>query len=194
VSNQGAVGITTKQAQEFVSGLLQYLGEDVSREGLIETPYRVVKALKEMTWGYGADPKEILGKIFRTEYDEMVVVKDIPFVSLCEHHLMPFFGTASVAYIPSEGKVVGLSKIPRVVHALAARLQLQERLTQEIADAIDNPNLAPHGVAVVIRAVHSCMRFRGAKSQGEMVTSCLRGAFKDNPATREEFLRLMGMK
>lgn len=129
MSNQGAVEITAKQAQEFVSGLLQYLGEDVSREGLIETPCRVVKAFKEMTWGYGADPQEILGKVFRAEYDEMVVVRDIPFVSLCEHHLMPFFGTASVAYIPSEGKVVGLSKIPRVVRALAARLQLQVKIS-----------------------------------------------------------------
>ncbi len=167
---------------------IEYLGEDPKREGLMDTPARVIKSLKEMTGGYLQDPEQILARSFKVDYDQMVVVKGIDFWSLCEHHMMPFHGTATVAYIP-KGKVVGLSKIPRLVHCFAKRLQVQERLTQEIANAMQK-HLEPLGVAVAIKANHLCMAMRGIKSDSEMVTSCLLGAFRKNAEARSEFLAL----
>lgn len=177
-----------KDIEDTVIRQLQFLGEDPNREGLKETPARAMKALLEMTSGYQQDPKKILSKVFVEPCDEMVVVRDIPFWSLCEHHLLPFHGTATVAYVPS-GKIVGLSKIPRTIQAFARRLQVQERLTQQIAQAM-NEALEPKGVGVLVKASHLCMAIRGIRSEGEMVTSCLLGAMKDDPKAREEFLAL----
>lgn len=174
--------------QNTVVRQLQFLGEDPKREGLMDTPARVIKSLKEMTGGYLQDPAQILQRTFKVEYDQMVVVKGIDFWSLCEHHMLPFHGTATVAYIP-DGKVVGLSKIPRLVHCFAKRLQVQERLTQQIAHAMRD-HLEPIGVAVAIKASHLCMAMRGIKSPGEMVTSCLLGAFRKDAEARSEFLAL----
>lgn len=168
------------------------IGEDPNRGGLVETPARVVKAWQAWTSGYGKDPRDVL-KVFEDgaeNYDEMVVVRDIPFYSHCEHHLAPFFGTACIAYIP-DGYVVGLSKLSRVLDIYARRLQVQERLTNQVADAI-NDHLAPKGVGVVIKARHLCMESRGICQQGHhTVTSALRGAVKDQPETRAEFLSLV---
>lgn len=169
-------------------GLFDYVEENPDREGLQETPRRVVKALIEMTQGYFDDPSKILSKSFESDCDEMVVVKAIPFISLCEHHLLPFFGYVDVAYLPN-GRVLGLSKIPRAVQALAQRLQIQERLTQEIAEAISE-NVKNSGVAVKVRATHSCMKLRGVQSDGEMVTCKLLGNFKE-PVVRAEFFELV---
>lgn len=172
--------------------LLNVIGEDPERGGLVETPARVVKAWQAWTSGYGKDPRDVL-KVFEDgaeNYDEMVVVRDIPFYSHCEHHLAPFFGTACIAYIP-DGYVVGLSKLSRVLDIYARRLQVQERLTNQVADAI-NDHLAPKGVGVVIKARHLCMESRGICQQGHhTVTSALRGAVKDQPETRAEFLSLV---
>lgn len=168
------------------------IGEDPERGGLAETPARVVKAWKMWTSGYDRDPRDVL-KVFQDgaeNYDEMVIVRDIPFYSHCEHHLAPFFGTACIAYIP-DGYVVGLSKLSRVLDIFARRLQVQERLTNQVADAI-NDHLAPKGVGVVIKARHLCMESRGICQQGHhTVTSALRGAIKDQPETRGEFLSLV---
>lgn len=177
-----------QDVQNTVVRQLQYLGEDPLREGLKDTPARVIKSLKEMTGGYLQDPAQILARTFKEPYDQMVVVRDIDFWSLCEHHMLPFHGTVTVAYLPN-GKVVGLSKIPRLVHCFAKRLQVQERLTQEIANAM-NEHLDPLGVGVAIRASHLCMTMRGIKSPSEMVTSCLLGAFRKNAEARSEFLAL----
>ena len=174
--------------QHTVVRQLQFLGEDPLREGLKDTPARVIKSLKEMTDGYQQDPEAILQRTFKVDYDQMVVVKGIDFWSLCEHHMLPFHGTATVAYIP-KGKVVGLSKIPRLVHCFAKRLQVQENLTQQIANAMQK-HLDPTGVAVAIKASHLCMAMRGIKSPGEMVTSCLLGAFRKDAEARAEFLAL----
>lgn len=171
-----------------VTRLLEYIGEDPTREGLVDTPQRVVKALGEMTAGYGLDPSEILSTTFEADYDEMVVVSAIPFHSLCEHHMLPFSGHVTVAYIP-EGRVVGLSKIPRVVQAFGRRLQIQEGMTSQIAEAI-NDNLAPLGVGVIVTAHHSCMSLRGVGSTGQMTTSTMLGAFRDNAEARNELLML----
>jgi GTP cyclohydrolase I len=168
--------------------LLGYLGEDASREGLRDTPARVVRAFEEMTCGYRENPETILATRFKENYDELVVVSEIPFWSLCEHHLMPFSGVAKVGYLPN-GRVVGLSKIPRLVRCFARRLQVQERLTQEIALAMHH-HLKPRGVGVVIRATHLCMVARGVGSRGEMTTSCLLGAVRKSARTRSEFLAL----
>jgi len=177
---------------EAVVRLLQYLGEDPQREGLRDTPARVVKALRELTAGYRLDPVSILGTHFEEESDGLVVVKDIPFDSLCEHHILPFHGTVSIGYVPA-GRVVGLSKLPRVVECFARRLQVQERMTRQIADAImDHPTLKPEGVAVVVRGRHSCMAMRGVQKAGEMVTSEMRGLLWEAEA-RAEFLRLAGL-
>lgn len=169
--------------------LLEMIDEDPGREGLEDTPQRVVRALLEMTEGRHQDPKEILGTVFEEPYDEMVLVQGIRFHSLCEHHMMPFTGTCDVAYIPNEkGRVVGLSKIPRLVHCFAKRLQVQERMTQQIAGAMEE-HLEPRGVGVVVRGYHSCSEARGVRSRNQMVTSDLRGVFREGPV-RAEFLAL----
>lgn len=177
---------------DAVVRLLEFIQEDPNREGLLDTPKRVVKALGEMTAGYHQDPKEILSTTFESDYDEIVSVKGIPFNSMCEHHMLPFQGVAHVAYLPNEGgRVVGLSKIPRLVHCFAKRLQIQEQLTQQIAKAIET-HLEPAGVAVILEAHHSCMSMRGIQSAGQMKTSCMLGAFRDEPEARAEVLSLLG--
>ena len=176
---------------DLVEALLAELGEDPSRPGLKATPARVARALRELTEGYAADPEQIAtGAVFEQDYDEMVVVKDIPFYSLCEHHMLPFFGTCHVGYLP-RGKVIGLSKIPRLVEAFAHRLQLQERMTREIAEAL-NAAVAPRGVGVVMEARHLCMEMRGVqKTGGQLLTSCMLGTFRKDARTRAEFLDLV---
>jgi GTP cyclohydrolase IA len=176
---------------DLIASLLGELGEDPSREGLEATPARVSRALRQLTDGYGVDAAAVVaGAVFEQDYDEMVVVRDIPFFSLCEHHMLPFFGTCHVGYLP-RGKVVGLSKIPRVVEAFAHRLQLQERMTKEIAEAL-NGAVAPRGVGVVVEARHLCMEMRGVqKSGGQLITSCMLGTFRRDARTRAEFLDLV---
>ncbi|PYN85066.1 MAG: GTP cyclohydrolase I FolE [Candidatus Rokuibacteriota bacterium] len=175
----------------LVSKILDELGEDVDREGLERTPERVAKALRYLTSGYGKDAKEILnGAMFVEDYDEMVIVKDIDFSSLCEHHLLPFIGKCHVAYLPGR-KIVGLSKIPRLVEMFSRRLQVQERLTTQIASTI-NEVLQPRGVAVVMEAVHLCMLMRGVEKQNsKAITSAMLGSFRDRPETRAEFMDLI---
>ena len=177
--------------QKAIEQILDYIGEDKRREGLLDTPKRVEKAWKFMTSGYKLDPKEIIQKaLFTSTNDEMVIVKDIEFYSHCEHHMLPIIGKAHVAYIPN-GKVIGLSKIPRVVDVFARRLQIQEQLTEQIADAI-NDAISPKGVAVVIDARHMCMEMRGVeKICSTTVTSALRGLFKSNKTTKDEFLSII---
>ena len=177
--------------EKLVEQLLKELGEDPHREGLARTPERVAKAYRYLTSGYGKNVDEILNDaLFVEEYDEMVVVKDIDFASLCEHHLLPFIGKAHVAYMPAK-KIVGLSKIPRLVEMFARRLQVQERLTTQIANSL-NEALQPRGVAVVIEAVHLCMLVRGVEKQNsKAVTSAMLGAFRDRPETRAEFMELI---
>lgn len=184
-------GITMdlKKIEEGFKIMLEGLGEDVNREGLIDTPRRVAKAYSEMLSGIEADPKEIALTSFDESTDEMILVKNISFVSFCEHHFLPFIGTAHVAYLPGN-KVVGLSKIPRIVDHFAKQPQVQERLTNQIAEFI-NSHLEADGVGVIIESEHSCMTMRGVKKPGaSMVTSKLIGAFKENPKTRAEFLML----
>ena len=175
----------------LVAALLEELGEDPERPGLKATPARVSRALRELTDGYGIRPEEVIADaVFDQDYDEMVVVKDIPFYSLCEHHMLPFFGSCHVGYLP-RGKVVGLSKIPRLVGVFAHRLQIQEKLTREIAEAL-NTALGPKGVGVVVEARHLCMEMRGVeKTGGRMITSCMLGTFRKDPRTRAEFLGLV---
>jgi GTP cyclohydrolase I len=177
--------------RDHVRAILAGLGEDPNREGLDKTPERVEKSLKFLTSGYGTDCKTLLNDaLFTVSYDEMVAIKDIECFSMCEHHLLPFFGKAHVAYLP-QGKVVGLSKIPRLVDAYARRLQVQERLTVQIAEAIEKW-VQPRGVAVVIEAMHLCMIMRGVEKQHSVaVTSCMLGAFRDQQQTRNEFLTLI---
>ena len=171
--------------------VLRKLGEDTEREGLQRTPERSEKALKFLTSGYGVNLQDVVnGALFQVKHDEMVIVKDIEFYSLCEHHMLPFFGKVHVAYLPNE-KVIGLSKIPRIVDAFARRLQVQERLTQDIAQAIGEIT-KPRGVGVIIEARHFCMMMRGVeKQQSSTVTSAMLGAFRSQRATREEFLSLV---
>ena len=173
--------------------IIHLLGEDKLREGLLKTPERAAKAMKFLTEGYEQDPKQILqSAMFEETYNEMVIVKDIELYSLCEHHMLPFFGKAHIAYIPN-GHIVGLSKIPRVVDVFARRLQVQERLTEQILDCI-NDTLQPNGVAVVIEASHMCMMMRGVQTQNSnTTTSGFRGAFKDTD-TRNEFLKLISSR
>jgi GTP cyclohydrolase I len=183
-----------RKAQEMASAvtkILEMIGEDPMREGLRQTPGRVARAFDFLTSGYHQDPYRIINDaVFAEEADEMIVVKDIEIYSLCEHHLLPFFGKAHVAYIPN-GRVIGLSKIARLVEVYARRLQLQERLTNQIA-AVLSETLKPAGVAVVIEAAHMCMQMRGVRKQGStMVTSAMVGAFKDNLATRTEFMQFI---
>jgi GTP cyclohydrolase I len=177
--------------ENAVKEILEYIGEDVEREGLVDTPKRVRKAWEFMCGGYKQDAQEILNQaLFTSSNDEMVVVKDIEFYSMCEHHMLPIIGKAHVAYIPN-GKVVGLSKIPRVVDVFARRLQIQEQLTEQIAEAI-NEAIAPKGVAVVIDARHMCMEMRGVeKISSSTVTSALRGLFKKEKTTKDEFLSIV---
>jgi GTP cyclohydrolase IA len=176
---------------KLVARILAEVGEDVGREGLERTPDRVEKALRYLTSGYEQDAKEILNDaMFVEDYDEMVIVKDIDFSSLCEHHLLPFLGKCHVAYMPGR-KIVGLSKIPRLVEMFSRRLQVQERLTTQIASTV-NEVLQPRGVAVVMEAVHLCMLMRGVEKQNsKAITSAMLGSFRDNPETRAEFMGLI---
>ena len=180
----------TDEIKGHFSEVINLLGEDTSREGLVKTPERASKAMKFLTEGYEMDPKLILqSAMFKEDYNEMVIVKDIELYSLCEHHMLPFFGKAHIAYIPS-GHIVGLSKIPRVVDIFSRRLQVQERLTEQILDCI-NDTLQPEGVAVVIEASHMCMMMRGVQKQNSTTTtSGFRGSFKETD-TRNEFLKLI---
>ncbi len=175
-----------------IEAILKELGEDPARDGLVATPRRVAKAHRDLTSGYAQDPEEILnGALFEVDYDEMVLVRDIEFYSLCEHHMLPFFGHVHVGYIPN-GKVVGLSKIPRLVEMFSRRLQVQERLTMQIAGTIQDI-LSPKGVGVVIESKHLCMVMRGVQKQSSYaITSSLRGEFEDDPKTRSEFMNLIG--
>jgi len=177
--------------EPLVRAMLKELGEDPGREGLARTPHRVAQALRYFSEGYTQDPIQILNNAtFEVDYDEMVIVKDIDLYSLCEHHVLPFFGRAHVAYVP-DGRVVGLSKIPRLVEMYSRRLQVQEKLTTEIGEAIDRV-LQPKGVAVVIEAIHLCMMMRGVRQQNaSAITSSLRGEFERDPKTRSEFMNLI---
>jgi GTP cyclohydrolase I len=177
--------------QEIIRQLLVALGEDPSREGLVNTPKRIEKALKFLTSGYAADVDSVLNNaLFTVDYTEMVIVKDIDFYSLCEHHLLPFFGRCHVAYIPQD-KVVGLSKIPRLVEIFSRRLQVQERLTNQIAETI-REKINPLGVGVVMEATHLCMAMRGVEKQNSTaVTSAMLGSFRQDARTRSEFLNLI---
>ena len=180
--------------QDLYKAVIAQLGEDPTREGLIKTPERVAKAMQFLTSGYDQNPDQIIeSAIFHEAYSEMVLVKDIEVYSMCEHHMLPFFGKAHIAYIP-DGKIVGLSKIPRVVDAFSRRLQVQERLTIEIRDCIQR-TLAPKGVAVVIECAHMCMQMRGVQKQNSVTTtSAFTGIFMSNDATRKEFINLVQAK
>lgn len=184
--------VTSKMKEHYAS-IISLLGEDVSREGLVKTPERIAKAMQFITQGYKTDPREILlSAIFNEGSEEMVVVKDIELYSMCEHHMLPFFGKAHVAYIPN-GSITGLSKIARVVDAFSRRLQVQERLTVQIRDCIQEA-LQPHGVAVVIEAKHMCMMMRGVEKQNSVTTtSAFTGEFRNN-VTRSEFMKLITAK
>jgi len=177
--------------EPLIAGLLKEIGEDPGRDGLERTPARVANAMRFFTQGYEQEPLKILNDaLFDVSYDEMVIVKDIDFYSLCEHHLLPFFGRAHVAYIPN-GKVVGLSKIPRLVEMFARRLQVQERLTTQVAETLEQV-LRPKGVAVVVESIHLCMMMRGVQSQNaSAITSSIRGAFEQDSKTRSEFMNLI---
>ncbi len=185
---------TTQKLAFHYKEILGLLGEDPNREGLLETPVRVAKAMQFMTQGYHANAKEIIqSAVFTEDYKQMVIVKDIELYSMCEHHMIPFIGKAHVAYIPN-GRVMGLSKVARVVEVFARRLQIQERLTMQIKDAIDDA-INPLGVAVVIEAKHLCMAMRGIEKQSSVTTtSDFTGAFLNDPKTRDEFLRLISTK
>lgn len=182
---------TTRQLAAHYEAILSLLGEDTARDGLLKTPLRAAKSMQFLTQGYAQDPRAILeGALFREEYQQMVIVKDIELYSLCEHHLLPFYGKAHVAYIPN-GYITGLSKIARVVDAFARRLQVQERLTRQILECI-HETLHPLGVAVVIDAAHMCMQMRGVEKQNSVTTtSAFTGAFLSDSRTREEFVQLI---
>jgi GTP cyclohydrolase I len=183
--------ITSASFEDLVREMLVRLGEDPNREGLVRTPERVRKALQFLTKGYSEDPETLLkGALFTVGYDEMVIVKDVEMFSLCEHHLLPFFGKVHVAYVP-KGKVMGLSKIPRLIELFSRRLQIQERLTTQIAETIQNV-IEPQGVGVVIEARHLCMMMRGVEKQhSAAVTSAMFGCFRNEEETRSEFLSLI---
>jgi len=186
--------VNQEKVKDLVKTLLTEIGEDTKREGLLSTPQRVAKAYEFLTKGYQQDIGEVLNKaIFNERYDEMVLVKNIDFYSMCEHHLLPFYGKVHVAYIPN-GKIVGLSKIPRIVEVFARRLQVQERMTQQIADTIEK-YLQPNGVAVVSEAFHMCMMMRGVEKQNSSATtSAMLGVFQEDARTRMEFLDLISHK
>jgi GTP cyclohydrolase I len=176
-------------AEMAVARLLRFIGEDPKRDGLIDTPHRVVRAWREMTAGYAEDPAEILSRTFEESSDELVILRGISFYSTCEHHMLPFYGTAAVGYLP--GKIAGISKLARLVHCFARRLQIQERMTRQIADAVEQ-HLGARGVGVVISAHHLCMGCRGVKQAStEMVTSSMLGTLRHDPVSRSEFLRLI---
>jgi GTP cyclohydrolase I len=179
-----------REFEDLIRREIELIGEDPKREGLMRTPTRVAKSLRFLTQGYDSSAEEVIGKgIFKEEHDNMIMVRDIEVYSLCEHHMLPFFGKAHVAYIPN-GKIVGLSKIPRIVDVYARRLQVQERLTEEIAQGLCRA-INPSGVGVVIEAYHLCMMMRGVEKQNsKTITSALTGAFREDPKTRDEFLRL----
>jgi GTP cyclohydrolase I len=183
-----AINIDFASARRAVAELIRAVGEDPEREGLLNTPDRVARMYAELLSGYSMDPEKIInGALFNINYDEMVLVRDIEFYSLCEHHMLPFLGRAHVAYLP-KGKVIGLSKIPRIVEMYARRLQVQERMTRQIADLLQEM-LEPQGVAVVVEGMHLCSMMRGVKKHGaRMTTSAMHGAFRANLATRQEFL------
>lgn len=183
-------GFDYESIRQAFRTILRAIGEDPDREGLLETPNRVARMYQEIFLGKEEDPKEHLATTFDEDHHEMVILKDIPFYSMCEHHFMPFFGKAHVGYIPN-GKIVGLSKLARVVEGYARHPQVQERLTSQIADAIDEV-LTPKGVGVVIEGIHTCMTMRGIKKPGAvMVTSAMRGAFRSRASTRSEFMDLI---
>jgi len=183
-------GGSSPEFEKLIRRELELIGEDPTREGLDRTPARVAKAMKFLTQGYNSSAEEVVGEgVFKEEHDNMIMVRDIELYSLCEHHMLPFFGKAHVAYIPN-GKIVGLSKIPRIVDVYARRLQVQERLTEQIAEGLCRV-LKPSGVGVVVEAYHLCMMMRGVEKQNsKTITSALRGAFREDPKTRDEFLRL----
>ena len=189
-----AKGLERPDIRGQITRILEAIGEDPEREGLARTPDRVAKAMHFLTAGYAMTVEEIVGSaLFEEEHENMVMVRDIELYSLCEHHMLPFFGRAHVAYIP-DGRIVGLSKLPRIVDIFARRLQVQERLTDQVASAIDDV-LAPRGVGVVIEAYHMCMMMRGVEKQNSRtITSALRGVFRDDARTREEFLSLAHAK
>ena len=188
---EGFAAPTQPQIEDHYRDILSFAGEVPAREGLLRTPFRAAEAMKFLTQGYGQDVQTLLnGAVFHEDYDDMVVVRDIEFYSLCEHHLLPFFGKAHVAYIP-KGRIVGLSKIPRLVDMFARRLQVQERLTLQIAEALEEA-LQPQGVAVVLEGTHMCMLMRGVQKQhAAMVTSHVKGVFRTDRATRQEFMALV---
>jgi GTP cyclohydrolase I len=181
--------VEKENVEDAVRSILVNVGEDIEREGLQRTPHRVAKMYDELLAGYDVDPVKLVnGALFDVEYDEMIVVKDIEYFSMCEHHMLPFYGRAHVAYIPGE-KIIGLSKIPRIVEMFARRLQVQERLTRQIAELIEEI-LEPQGIAVVIEGAHMCSMMRGVKKEHpRMVTSAMRGSFKENAMTRNEFMQ-----
>jgi GTP cyclohydrolase I len=189
--HENGTGVASESIADLVRKMIAQLGEDPQREGLLKTPERFEEAIRFLTSGYQQDVDEVLnGATFSVCYDEMVVVKDIEFFSLCEHHLLPFFGKAHIAYLPDK-KVVGLSKVARLVNMFARRLQIQERMTSQIATAIEE-KIAPQGVGVIIEARHLCMQMRGVEKQhGKAVTSAMLGAFRHNKQTRDEFLSLV---
>lgn len=183
-----------RDAERAIGEILKFIGEDTKREGLLLTPRRVAKAWRFLTSGYGQDVKKVLNNaVFKEKYDEMVIVKDIDFFSICEHHLLPFYGKAHIAYIP-KGKIVGLSKIPRLVEVFSRRLQVQERMTQQIAETLFKV-LEPDGVAVIVEARHLCMMMRGVEKQNSVATtSAMLGSFREDQRTRNEFLTLISVK
>ncbi len=189
-----ATSLTSATFEELMREVLVRLGEDPEREGLIRTPGRVKRAMEHLTSGYREDPEKLLkGALFAVQYDEMVIVKDIEMFSMCEHHMLPFFGKVHVAYIPN-GRVIGLSKIPRLVELFSHRLQIQERMTTQIAETIQTV-IQPQGVGVVIEARHLCMMMRGVEKQhSSTVTSAMFGSFRDSQQTRAEFLSLIRAK
>jgi GTP cyclohydrolase I len=188
---QPARSLPIEELTTITRRMLVALGEDPEREGLVDTPARVAESLMYLTEGYGADPRQVVGSaLYEHEGDDLVTVRNIPFYALCEHHVLPFFGRCHIGYLPA-GRVIGLSKLPRLVDVFAHRLQLQERLTRQIAEAIDQV-LRPRGVAVVMEARHLCVEMRGVeKAESETVTSCILGGFRENAALRAEFLDLV---
>ncbi|GAB2701598.1 GTP cyclohydrolase I FolE [Paenibacillus thermoaerophilus] len=179
-----------EQLEHHVREILRLIGEDVDREGLLDTPARVVRMYEEIFAGYSVDPKDVLGVTFDEDHEELVIIKDIVYYSQCEHHMAPFFGKVHVGYIPS-GRIAGLSKFARLVEAITRRLQVQERITSDIADILER-ELKPHGVIVVVEGEHLCMCARGVKKPGsKTVTSAVRGSFRDNAALRAEFMSLL---
>ncbi|TYP70626.1 GTP cyclohydrolase I FolE [Paenibacillus methanolicus] len=184
------VGRNREQIEHHVREILKLIGEDVEREGLLETPARVTRMYEEIFAGYEVNPRDVLGVTFDEQHEELVIVRDIVYYSQCEHHMAPFFGKAHIGYLPS-GKIAGLSKLARLVEAVTRRLQVQERITTQIANILDD-TLEPHGVMVVVEGEHLCMCARGVKKPGsKTVTSAVRGEFRTSPALRSEFLSLL---